>query len=124
LQTWGKNEKNWWDIPYHFVIVPNGTIYEGRDYHFMGETNTKYNPWGHFLITCEGNYELQEATPEVMKSITDLMAWAVSEFNVPLNQIYGHCDLADTSCPGKNLVPYLKNGTFLKGIKERLKIQL
>jgi len=120
LQSWGARDKNWWDIPYHFVIGLDGTIYEGRDYHYVGETNTKYNPEGHFLITVMGNYEIQKPTPEQIKAITDLMAWAVQEFHVPLDKIYGHRDLAQTDCPGKNLYPYLKDGTFVRGIKERL----
>jgi hypothetical protein len=120
LQSWGAKDKNWWDVPYHFLISLDGTIYEGRDYHYIGETNTKYNPEGHFLISVMGNYEMQKPTPEQIKSITDLMAWAVQEFNVPLNKIYGHRDLADTDCPGKYLYSYLKDGTFKNGIKERL----
>lgn len=65
-------------------------VYEGRDYHYMGETNTTYNPQGHFLISVLGNYNLQEPTPMQIEAITDLMAWAVAEFNVPLDRIYGH----------------------------------
>jgi hypothetical protein len=120
LQTWGKNDKNWWDVPYHFLIAPDGTIYEGRDYRYMGETNTKYDPNGHLLITVMGNYEIQKPTPEQLKSIMDLMAWAVDSFNVPLDKIYGHKDLAQTDCPGQYLYQYLNDGTFQDGIKLRL----
>lgn len=123
LQEWGKNDRNWWDVPYHFLILLDGTIYEGRDYHYIGETNTKYDPTGHFLISVMGNYNRQKPNEAQINAITDLMAWAVQEFNVPLDKIYGHCDLAATSCPGKYLRPYLKDGTFIKGIKERLNIK-
>ena len=120
LQKWGQNAKNWWDLPYHFLIDLNGTIYEGRDYHYMGETNTRYNPSGHFLISVMGNYEIQKPTRVQIDAITDLMAWAVSEFNIPLDKIYGHKDLAPTACPGKYLYAYLEDGTFKQGIKKRL----
>lgn len=123
LQSWGMSDKNWWDVPYHYLISLDGTIYEGRDIRYVGETNTKYDPDGHFLISVMGNYDIQEPTPEQIKSITDLMAWAVQEYNVPLDQIKGHCDYAETGCPGKNLKPYLKDGTFVKGVKERLGIK-
>ena len=108
---------------YHFIITPDGTIYEGRDYHYMGETNTKYNPLGHLLICCEGNYDLQKPSDKVLKSIEDLMAWAASTFNVPLTDIRGHYQLADTDCPGTNLKKYLEDGTFVKEVKKRLKIK-
>ena len=123
LQEWGKNDRNWWDVCYHFLIWLDGTIYEGRDYHYIGDTNTKYNPKGHFLISVMGNYNRQEPTEAQINAITDLMAWAVQEFNVPLDKIYGHCDVAATGCPGKYLRPYLKDGSFIKGIKERLNIK-
>ena len=123
LQTFS-HDRNWWDVPYHFVITPDGTIYQGRDYHYMGETNTKYNPWGHLLITCEGNYEVQEPSPAVLKAIEDLMAWAVSEYHVPLTEIRGHYQLvSDTDCPGKNLIKYLEDGTIVKAVKERLRMK-
>jgi hypothetical protein len=121
LQNWGRDEKNWWDVPYHFLIAPNGTIYEGRDYKYMGETNTKYDQNGHLLITMMGNYELQQPTPESLKSLMDIMAWASATFKVPMDKIYGHCDLTQTDCPGKYLYQYLSDGTLKKGIQLRLK---
>ena len=120
LQSFSMNDRVWWDVPYHFLIALDGTIYEGRDYHYAGDTNTKYNPEGHFLIEVMGNYELQEANEAQIKSITDLMAWAVQEYNLPLDKIYGHKDHAQTVCPGKNLYKYLKDGTFQRGIEMRL----
>lgn len=120
LQSWGAAERNWWDVPYHFLLDLNGGIYEGRDYHFMGETNTTYDPGGHFLISVIGNYEQQEPTQAQLKSIADLMAWALKEFKLPLDRIGGHYNYADTGCPGKNLRKYLEDGTFRKMVAERL----
>lgn len=120
LQLWSEENRNWWDVPYHFLIGLDGTIYEGRDYRFRGETNTRYDVDGHLLISVLGNYELQEPTPEQIEAITDLMAWGVSKFDVTLDRIYGHSDLAETSCPGKHLRRYLDDGTFRDGIRERL----
>lgn len=120
LYSWGASDRNWWDVPYHFLLDTKGNIYEGRDYHFMGETNTTYDPSGHFLITAIGNYNKQEATPETLNAIADLMAWAVSEFDVPLDNIKGHYNYADTDCPGKYLRKYLEDGTFRRMVEERL----
>lgn len=120
LQSWGASARNWWDVPYHFLIDLDGTIYEGRDYRYMGETNTRYDPRGHLLISVLGNYNIQEATPAQIEAITDLMAWAVVEFDVPLDRIMGHGDHADTSCPGTHLAKYLEDGTFVEGVRARL----
>jgi hypothetical protein len=120
LFTWGARDRNWWDLPYHYMLGVKGDIYEGRDYHFMGETNTTYDPSGHFLITAIGNYGKQEPTPATMNAIADLMAWAVKEFDVPLENIGGHYNYAETDCPGKNLRKYLEDGTFKRMVRERL----
>jgi hypothetical protein len=121
LQSWGASDRNWWDVPYHFLLDLEGRIYEGRDYHFMGETNTTYDPGGHFLISVIGNYERQEPTPAQLASIADLMAWALRQYDLPLDRIGGHYNYADTSCPGRNLRKYLEDGTFTRMVRERLK---
>lgn len=120
LQSWGASDRNWWDVPYHFLIDLEGRIYEGRDYHFMGETNTTYDPRGHFLISVIGNYGRQEATPAQLEAIADLMAWAMATYNVPLERLGGHYNYAETSCPGEHLRKYLEDGTFARMVQERL----
>ncbi len=120
LQSWGASDRNWWDVPYHFLMDLDGRIYEGRDYHFMGETNTTYDPSGHFLISIIGNYERQEPTQAQLESIADLMAWALKEYHLPVDSIGGHYNYADTGCPGKNLRKYLEDGTFRRMVSQRL----
>jgi hypothetical protein len=120
LQSWGARDRNWWDVPYHFLIDLDGKIYEGRDWHYMGETNTTYDPTGHLLISILGNYNLQEPTPSQLNAIADLMAWAVKRFDVPLDSIRGHYQYAETNCPGRNLRKYLEDGTFRRMVKARL----
>lgn len=120
LQSWGASDRNWWDVPYHFLIGLDGTIYEGRDYRYMGETNTRYDPTGHLLISVIGNYALQEPTPAQVEAIAALMAWGVSEFGVPTDRIGGHYDYAETTCPGPNLVRRLEDGTLRRMVEARL----
>ena len=121
IQRWGASDRNWWDVPYHFLLGLDGEIFEGRDYRFMGETNTTYDPAGHFLISVIGNYSAQEPTPAQLNSIADLMAWALDEFDLPLEKIGGHYNYADTGCPGTNLRKHLEDGTFRRMVAERLK---
>src|SRR5690606_29147949 len=86
LQSWGASDRNWWDVPYHFLIDLSGRVYEGRDWRYTGETNTDYNPAGHFLISVIGNYDRQEPTPQQIEAIADLMAWAIERFDLPLDR--------------------------------------
>jgi hypothetical protein len=121
LQSWGERDRNWWDVPYHYLIDLDGHVYEGRDWHYMGETNTTYDPSGHLLISILGNYNLQEPTQAQLDAIADVMAWAVQKFDVPLDSIRGHYNYAETNCPGKNLRKYLEDGTFRRMVVARLK---
>jgi hypothetical protein len=120
LQSWGASDRNWWDVPYHYLIDLEGRIYEGRDWRYMGETNTSYDPGGHFLISVIGNYERQDATPAQLEAIADLMAWALARFDLPVDRIGGHYDYADTTCPGLNLRKYLEDGTLRRMVQARL----
>lgn len=122
LQSWGASDRNWWDVPYHYLIDLNGRIYEGRDWHYVGETNTTYDPNGHLLITVIGNYARQEPTPAQLTAIADLMAWALKEFDLPLDRIGGHYNYApETDCPGRYLRRYLEDGTLRRMVAARLK---
>ncbi|MEX2282845.1 MAG: peptidoglycan recognition family protein [Gemmatimonadota bacterium] len=120
LQAWGASDRNWWDVPYHFLLDLEGRIFEGRDYRYMGETNTAYDPGGHFLISMIGNYALQEPSQAQLEAIAGLMAWALREFDLPLDRIGGHYNYASTSCPGTHLRKYLEDGTLRQMVAERL----
>ncbi len=115
VQTWGMGkDRNWADIPYHFLIAPDGTIYEGRDVFTVGETATEYDPAGHLLITCLGNFEIQEPSQVQLNSLIKLIAYCSNKYKIPAATISSHRDQSSqTSCPGKNLYKYLENG-FIK----------
>lgn len=121
LQAWGARDRNWWDVPYHYLLDLNGRVFEGRDWRYMGETNTAYDPGGHFLISIIGNYERQEPTPAQLHAIADLMAWAIREFDLPLDRIGGHYDYAETGCPGQHLRKHLEDGSLRRMVSERLR---
>jgi hypothetical protein len=120
LQAWGARERNWWDVPYHFLLDLEGDVYEGRDWSFMGETNTTYDPSGHFLISMIGNYDQQEPSAQQLAALADLMAWALRVNNLPVDRIGGHYHHAQTGCPGVHLRRYLEDGTLRRMVTERL----
>jgi hypothetical protein len=120
LQAWGARDRNWWDVPYHFLIDLDGRVYEGRDWRFMGETNTAYDPAGHFLISVIGNYELQEPTRAQLEAVADMMAWAMARFGLGGEAIGGHYHFAGTACPGQHLRRYLEDGTLRRMAEARL----
>lgn len=120
MQAWGERDRDWFDIPYHFIIDSDGSVFEARDYHYVGDTNTRYNPTGHFLINCYGNYSAAEPNEAQLESIANLMAWATAEYDIEPLVIYGHKDLAQTACPGDNLYRYIEDGTLARMVKDVL----
>ncbi|MGE5498856.1 MAG: peptidoglycan recognition family protein [Syntrophothermus sp.] len=124
-QVWGMGkDRNWADIPYHFMVDGKGNIFEGRNVYTAGETNTTYDPSGHLLITALGNFEEQELTEAQMKSLVDLTAWCCVKCQISPETIKGHKDYAETLCPGKNLYKYLKDGSFIERVKETMKVYI
>lgn len=120
VQTWGMGkDRNWADIPYHFLIARDGTVYEGRNVNTVGETATEYDPTGHLLITCLGNLEVQEVTAPQLESLVRLIAHCCKTYNLPYETIASHRDHStQTTCPGKNLYKYLENGYIKKQVKK------
>ena len=120
IQVWGMGpDRSWVDIPYHFLIAPDGKIYEGRAVITVGETATEYDPTGHLLITCLGNLEQQEVPSAQLASLIKLIAHACKKYNLPYETISTHRDNStQTTCPGKNLYKYFENGYVKAEVKK------
>jgi hypothetical protein len=121
IQSWGMGEaRNWTDIPYHYIIAPNGDIFEGRDPRVAGESNTPYDTSGHLQINLLGNFSEQDPTPEALESLVRLLAWANREFSIPTDTLKAHRDFAATGCPGDRLYRLVENGMLRSEADKRL----
>ncbi len=121
VQTWGMGkDRNWSDIPYHFIIDFDGNVFEGRNVFTAGETATEYNPNGHLLITCLGNFEEQELPQKQLEALINTIAFCCKKYQISPETIKGHKDFAQTLCPGKNLYKFLENGYIIKEVIMRL----
>ena len=122
IQTWGMGkDRNWTDVPYHFLIAPDGTVYEGRNPLTAGETATEYDPSGHLLVCFLGNYEEQKLNEKLLDVLTRLIAKLCVQYNISPETIASHRDHSTmTTCPGKNIYPYFEDGTIKKRVKELL----
>lgn len=124
LQAWGKKSvedggKDWPDLPYHFLIAPDGRIFEGRPVEYEPETNTNYDVRSHIGVQLWGNLEAQRVSPHQVESLVRLVAWLSQEHQVADAQIGGHRDVAeDTSCPGADFYRYLEDGQFLGWVNQ------
>lgn len=120
LQSWSRSQKNWMDIPYHYIIDLRGVVYEARPLEYPGDTNTNYDPRGHALICVLGNYEVQVINKTQLNTLIKLSAYLARRFKVPVTEIKGHKDYAETLCPGKDLYRYLQDGTIQREVAKIL----
>ena len=99
----GKFKPAWFDIPYHYYISVDGTIGEGREIEYAGDTNTEYDPTGHALIVLEGSFGTDEPTKEQVASLKAMVKRLANKYKVSGDRIKGHRDYASTGCPGANI---------------------
>jgi hypothetical protein len=112
FQQWCRTEKHWIDIPYHFMIDLQGTIYEARRIELPGDTNTDYDVRGHALICVLGNYEHQWVSAAQLDALVRLTAFLADQFDVPVDSVRAHRDYTETLCPGAHLYQFFQDGTF------------
>jgi hypothetical protein len=122
MQAWGQRDKNWPDLPYHFLIAPDGRIFEGRPIEYEPESNTKYPLSGNIGVEMMGNFNAQRPSPQQLQSCVALVAWLAQEYGIDADHIRGHKDAApgQTDCPGKDFYRYLEDGTFQLWVVETL----
>jgi hypothetical protein len=121
LQQWSRLTKRWADIPYHYVIAPDGRIYAARPLAQPGDTNTEYDPRGHALVMLVGNFEEQQPTPAQLNAAVELTAWLAREHHLGLDAIASHKDHSrQTVCPGKNFYAHIESGWFKAEVGKRL----
>lgn len=96
-------QQGWADIAYHYGVDLRGNLYELRTPEWAGDTFTEYDPAGHFLVVCEGNYDLEQPTDAMLQGTVEILAHAVRAFGADPWGLTGHRDLAATTCPGDNL---------------------
>lgn len=110
-QRYHQDSQAWIDIAYHLSVDRNGNIYQLRNPEVVGDTATSYDPAGHFLVVCEGNFDDEAVTEEQLNGAALAFAWAAQQFNISTDKLAGHRDASsDTACPGANLYAHVTSG--------------
>jgi cell wall-associated NlpC family hydrolase len=123
MQAWGQKDKNWPDLPYHFLIAPDGRIFEGRPLEYEPESNTKYELAGNIGVEMMGNFNAQRPSPQQLESCVALVAWLAQELEIDPMNIRGHKDAApgQTDCPGTDFYRYLQDGSFNQWVMQTIR---
>ncbi len=95
-------------IGYHYVILPDGTVEKGRPEWMLGAHAYGYNDYlgiclvGNFDSAANPNGAQQPAEPtaEQMAALTSLLRDLMTKYRLGPADIYGHCEVGATACPG------------------------
>ncbi len=94
------------DIGYHYIVDPQGVIWQGRPLQWQGAHVKDQNP-GNLGILCLGNFEVQRPTQAQMNALRSFTASQMTTYRVPVSRVHTHKELASTACPGRHLQPIL-----------------
>ncbi|WP_244892771.1 peptidoglycan recognition protein family protein [Mycobacterium asiaticum] len=120
-QRYHQDQHGWIDIAYHVSVDRNGNIYELRATELVGDTATDYDPTGHFLVLCEGDFDTEAISEAQLRGTAIVFAWAAQRFGVSTDTLASHRDFAPTtSCPGANLYAQLTSGSLKRRIDSLL----
>ncbi len=95
--------KKWGDIAYHYLIAPNGKIYQGRNAKYIGSSSTHYNLDNNLLIALLGDFETEHPTEKALSSLVLLTASKLIEYKITPNDVHTHKQQVETLCPGRHL---------------------
>ncbi|MCX5786142.1 MAG: peptidoglycan recognition family protein [Elusimicrobia bacterium] len=105
IQDYHQNAKGWIDIGYHFLISPQGDIFEGRPIGVVGAHVLYRNP-GNVGVSIMGNYHPPASTPvtpEIVSSFVTLGRYMKDTYAVSVSSFYAHREIGQTDCPGDGL---------------------
>src|SRR5687767_7957037 len=132
MQAWGKKRPQlekpprdtyWPDLPYHFLIAPDGRIFEGRPVEYEPESNTEYSLAGNIGVEMMGDFNRQRPSPAQLESVVRLTAWLMQGHKIEVERVRTHRDAApgQTTCPGRDFFRYMLDGQFRKWVGAVLK---
>ena len=116
--------EGWGDLGYHFMIDPEGRIFEGRRLVWRGAHVGGMND--HNLGIClMGNFDEIRPTAAAISSLERLLDDLRAQNGIPRSAVTWHraWPSANTVCPGDNLEPYVRryrDGLTLAGARAKL----
>ena len=109
IEHYHRDQLGWACIGYHFLIGADGTIYEGRPLALQGAHVRDANR-GNLGVSLIGDCHSQTPSPQQLASLQYLLDHARRRYRLSPTDIFGHRDLAPTTCPGDQLYAWL--GTY------------
>jgi hypothetical protein len=95
-------------VAYHYLILPDGTVQNGRPERCEGAHARGYNSY--LGISIIGDFSSRDnpkpkdapekPTAKQLRALVELCRMLRQKYNIPLQHIVRHSDIASTDCPG------------------------
>ena len=102
--------RGWTDGFYNVAVWTDGTIGELRGLAY------KSGPVSHLTICLAGNYDQRQISDEQKMAVARIRQWLLA-VNPKATDIAWHGRRANVSCPGRNVIPWLRAGMPLSNIE-------
>lgn len=110
---------SWVDIGYHYIIDPEGRIWEGRPISIEGAHVASKND--HNLgIMCMGNFNEHRPTQAQLNTLDGFLAAQIRAYRVPMSRVYTHQEIGQTECPGNHMQNYMRQTRSSSGRLRRM----
>ncbi|MGE3166337.1 MAG: N-acetylmuramoyl-L-alanine amidase [Planctomycetota bacterium] len=114
LQKSHQKHKGWADLAYHYLIDPNGGVWEGRPVRFQGaHAGSPSANEGNVGIALIGNFDESEPPRAQLAALKRLIGSLRAKYSLSASTVHTHqglkktAGLEFTSCPGRNLLRLL-----------------
>ena len=97
----------WGDIGYHFLIDPEGRVFQGRDLAWQGAHARGDNNVQNIGICLLGNFDEEHPTKAALESLRKLLDSLRKTYRIPRSEVHKHAEFRNTDCPGKFLKPWV-----------------
>jgi N-acetyl-anhydromuramyl-L-alanine amidase AmpD len=110
-------------VGYHYIILPNGEVEQGRPEHLHGAHAQGFNSY--LGIAIVGNFSARtqqsgtppsDPTPAQIRSLIVLSQDLSRRYHIPASRVLRHSDVAQTECPGERL-PYREVVAAIYGVR-------
>jgi hypothetical protein len=99
-------QKGWADIGYHYLVDPQGKVWEGRSLAKQG-AHVEHNNENNMGIVVLGNFDVHAPTMAATVGVERFVAGQMQRYNVPISRVYTHRELKSTACPGSRLQRFM-----------------
>lgn len=98
--------RGWADIGYHYVVDPQGRVWEGRGLQYQG-AHVKDQNENNLGILVLGNFDVQTPSSSALASLDKFVVTQMQRYNIALSNVRTHQERDQTACPGRMLQSYM-----------------